>query len=133
MIYILYVGNRTDTRQHLAAVCPGMFIPFATLQEAANKIEGMRERYDTMLLVEQTQAEEQCPELAELHKRFPRIYILLVSPVAPIGEQRKLYLQAGVSNLIAPNVTAQRMKELSEFLHQRKQHKLQEFKERVSM
>ena len=130
MIYTLYVGSHTDTLQHLSAVCPGMFIPLPTLQEACQKIEGIRERYDTMLLVEQTRAEEQCPELAELHKRFPRIYILLISSVAPIGEQRKSYLQSGVSNLIAPDVTAQRMKELGDFLHQRKMYKLQEFKQK---
>lgn len=130
MIYILYVGHHTDTLQHLSAVCPGMLIPLRSLQEASQRIEGMRERYNTMLLVEQTRAEEQCPELAELHKRFPRIYILLISAVAPTGEERKNYLQAGVSNLITPDVTAQRMKELEDFLNQRKLYKLQEFKEK---
>lgn len=130
MIYILYVGHHTDTLQHLSAVCPGMLIPLRTLQEASLRIAGMRERYDTMLLVEQTRAEEQCQALAELHKRFPRIYILLISAVAPTGEERKNYLQAGVSNLITPDVTAQRMKELEDFLNQRKLYKLQEFKEK---
>lgn len=130
MIYIIYVGSHSDTLQHLAAVCPGMLIPLHSLQQACDKIEGMRERYDTMLLVEQTSASTQCPELAGLHKRFPRIYILLVTPTPPVGDERKLYLQAGVSNMITPDVTAQRMLELEKFLRQRKQYKLQEFKQK---
>lgn len=130
MIYIIYVGSHSDTLQHLAAVCPGMLIPLHSLQQACDKIEGMRERYDTMLLVEQTSASTQCPELAELHKRFPRIYILLVTPTPPVGDERKLYLQAGVSNMITPDVTARRMLDLEQFLRQRKQYKLQEFKQK---
>ena len=128
MIYLIYVGSNTDTLQHLAAVSPGMLIPLLSLQQACDKIEGMRERYDTMLLVEQTSAAAQAPELAELHKRFPRIYILLVTPTPPVGDDRKRYLQAGVSNMITPDVTAQRMNDLEQFLRQRKQYKLQEFK-----
>lgn len=130
MIYIIYVGNNTNTLQHLSAVSPGMLIPMLSLQQAADRIAGMRERYDTMLLLEQRSAEAQCPELAELHKRFPRIYIVLVTPTPPVGEERKRYLLAGVSNMITPDVSSQRMLELEKFLRQRKQYKLQEFKQK---
>lgn len=127
MIYLLYVGSDKDTAQHLSRVCSGMFIHLPSMQKACEQIEGMRERYDTMLLVEQTDAASQCPEISDLHRRFPRIYILLVTPVPPQGEERKRYVQAGISNLIAPDADVLRMKQLADFLQQRKLHKLQEF------
>ena len=130
MIYTLYLGRDQAILKHIASVCPGMFIPLNGLSQACQEIDTIRERYNTMLLVESGNAATLCPMIAELHKRYPRIYIILVTATTLQGDERKLYLKAGVNNMITPDVTLQRMNELVEFLSQRKQYKLKEFKEK---
>ena len=130
MIYTLYLGRDQAILKHIASVCPGMFIPLNGLSQACQEIDTIRERYNTMLLVESGNAATLCPMIAELHKRYPRIYIILVTATTLQGDERKLYLKAGVNNMITPDVTLQRMNELVEFLSQRKQYKLKEFREK---
>ena len=130
MIYTLYLGRNQAILKHIASVCPGMLMPVNGLSQACQEIEAIRERYNTMLLVESGNAATLCPMIAELHKRYPRVYIILVTPTTLQGDERKLYLKAGVNNMITPDVTMERMNELIEFLSQRKQYKLKEFKEK---
>ena len=130
MIYTLYLGQNQAILKHIASVCPGMLMPVNGLSQACQEIEAIRERYNTMLLVESGNAATLCPMIAELHKRYPRVYIILVTPTTLQGDERKLYLKAGVNNMITPDVTMERMNELVEFLSQRKQYKLKEFREK---
>ena len=130
MIYTLYLGRNQAILKHIASVCPGMLMPVNGLSQACQEIDTIRERYNTMLLVESANATTLCPMIAELHKRYPRVYIILVTPTTLQGDERKLYLKAGVNNMITPDVTMERMNELIEFLSQRKQYKLKEFKEK---
>ena len=130
MIYTLYLGRDQAILKHIASVCPGMFIPLNGLSQACQEIEAIRERYNTMLLVESGNSSTLCPMIAELHKRYPRVYIILVTATTLQGDERKLYLKAGVNNMITPDVTMERMNELVEFLSQRKQYKLKEFREK---
>lgn len=127
MIYNLYVGSDQQTRNHLAKVCPGLFMTFPSLKKAAEQVKGMRERYDIVLLVEKKDATKQCPELEWMHETFPRIYMALVTDAPLSSEERKNYLKSGISNLISPKVEVERMEELDRFLNQRKLHKMQAF------
>ena len=85
MIYTLYLGRDQAILKHIASVCPGMLIPLSGLSQACQEIDTIRERYNTMLLVESGNSSTLCPMIAELHKRYPRVYIILVTPHSPTG------------------------------------------------
>ena len=119
MIYTLYLGRDQAILKPIASVCPGMLMPVNGLSQACQEIEAIRERYNTMLLVESGNAATLCPMIAELHKRYPRVYIILVTAITLQGDERKLYLKAGVNNMITPDVTMERMNELGVLLSPR--------------
>lgn len=104
-----------------------MFMAVSSCNKAAKVIDGIRERYNTSILYEQSSdPEKDSRDIAFLHKRFPRVYIILITEKL-LSEHRKLYLQAGVNNTLSPAATADSIQQMTKFLVLRKEHKLQEF------
>lgn len=127
MLYYIYIGNNRTTIEHLNKVTNGMFMAASSCNKAAKVIDGIRERYNTSILYEQSSdPEKDSRDIAFLHKRFPRVYIILITEKL-LGEHRKLYLQAGVNNTLSPAATADSIQQMTKFLVLRKEHKLQEF------
>ncbi|MBQ8672536.1 MAG: sugar transferase [Bacteroides sp.] len=126
MLYYIYIGNDHETIKHLSQVTNGMFVALPSCSKALKVIEGIRERYNTSVFYEQNDTELDCREIDFLRKRFPRIYIILVSGHVTT-EDRKRYLAAGVNNTLAPNATATTINLMTKFLHLRKEQKLEEF------
>ncbi|WP_196297984.1 sugar transferase, partial [Bacteroides uniformis] len=94
--------------------------------KATKVIDGIRERYNTSILYEQSDPQKDCENITFLHKRFPRVYIILVTEELQ-KENRKLYLQAGVNNTLSPTTHEGNLQQMTKFLQLRKEHKLQEF------
>ena len=93
MLYYIYIGNSQTAIDHLSKVTNGMFVTVSGARKAAKIIDGIRERYNTSILYEQTDTEKDCLDITCLHKRFPRVYIILITEGLP-AEARKAYLQA---------------------------------------
>ena len=98
----------------------------SSCNKAAKVIDGIRERYNTSILYEQSDPQKDCENITFLHKRFPRVYIILVTEELQ-KENRKLYLQAGVNNTLSPTTHEGNLQQMTKFLQLRKEHKLQEF------
>lgn len=126
MLYYIYIGNNRSIIDHLSKVTGGMFMAVSSCNKAAKIIDGIRERYNTSILYEQDNAEKDCRELSFLHKRFPRVYIILVTESLQ-SLNRKSYLQAGVSNTLSPRAGEESIRQMTRFLKARKESKLQEF------
>lgn len=126
MLYYIYIGNNRTIIDHLSKVTGGMFMAVSSCNKAAKVIDSIRERYNTSILYERNDAEKDCEDIAFLHKRFPRVYIILVTEELPNAEVR-LYLQSGVNNTLPPQANDESMAEMTRFLFLRKEHKLQEF------
>lgn len=126
MLYYIYIGNNRATIDYLSKLTGGMFMAVSSCNKAAKVIDGIRERYNTSILYEQNEPEKDSQDIAFLHKRFPRIYIILVTEKME-SEHRKLYLQAGVNNTLSPNVSEESIQQMTKFLMLRKEQKLQEF------
>lgn len=126
MLYYIYIGNNRATIDYLSKLTGGMFMAVSSCNKAAKVIDGIRERYNTSILYEQNDPEKDSQDIAFLHKRFPRIYIILVTEKMQ-SEHRKLYLQAGVNNTLSPNVSEASIQQMTKFLMLRKEQKLQEF------
>ena len=127
MLYYIYIGNNTVIIDHLSKVTGGMFIAVTTSNKAAKVIDGIRERYNTSILYEQTSdPDKDCRDIAFLHKRFPRVYIILVTGQL-LPEHRKNYLQAGVCNTLPPQAGEESIQSMTKYLQIRKETKLHEF------
>ena len=94
--------------------------------KAAKVIDSIRERYNTSILYEQNEPLKDSQDISFLHKRFPRVYIILITPGLQT-ESRKVYLQAGVNNTLPPQADEESIRQMTKFLQLRKEHKLQEF------
>ncbi len=130
MLYNVYIGTNEKTIDHIRSVVNGMFIQTPAFADAVHTIDHIRERYNTSVLYELTQqTEEDCKRIAALHERFPRVYLILVTPVIQ-DERLALYRQAGIHNVFSPNVTAQTIKMVEDYLNLRHQQKFEEFSQR---
>ena len=126
MLYYIYIGNNKIIIDHLSKVTGGMFIAVSSSHKAAKVIDGIRERYNTSILYEQTDSQKDCLEITYLHKRFPRVYITLITEEL-LAEDRQLYLQAGVNNTLPPQADEESIQFMNKFLQIRKTHKMREF------
>lgn len=129
MLYYIYIGNKRVIIDHLSKVTEGMFVAVSSPQKAAKVIDGIRERYNISILYEQTETpESDCIELSYLRKRYPRVYITLITEVLK-PENRKAYLQAGVNNTLPPHAEEDSIQSMNAYLRARKDSKLKEFSE----
>ena len=130
MLYNVYIGTNETTIAHMRSVVNGMFIPVSTFTDAVQAIEHIRERYNTSVLYEATrQTVEDCGRIAALHERFPRVYLILVTPRIP-DEQLASYQQAGIHNVFSPDVLPQKVKMVEDYLNLRHEQKFEEFSRR---
>lgn len=129
MLYYIYIGNNRIIIDHLSKVTGGMFVAVSSSQKAAKVIDGIRERYNISILYEQTDVREaDCIEIAYLRKRYPRVYITLITEALE-PEHRKSYLQAGVNNTLPPHAEENSIQHMNAYLKARKESKLKEFSE----
>lgn len=126
MLYYIYIGNSQTAIDHLNKVTNGMFVAVSGARKAAKIIDGIRERYNTSILYEQTDTEKDCLDITNLRKRFPRVYIILITEGLP-AEARKAYLQAGVNNTLPPQADETSIHRMTQFLQVRQKYKMQEF------
>ena len=129
MLYYIYIGKKRVIIDHLSKVTGGMFVAVSSPPKAAKVIDGIRERYNISILYEQTETpESDCIELSYLRKRYPRVYITLITEVLK-PENRKAYLQAGVNNTLPPHAEEDSIQSMNAYLRARKDSKLKEFSE----
>lgn len=126
MLYYIYIGSNRVTIDHLSKITGGMFMAVSSCNKAAKVIDGIRERYNTSILYEESTPQKDSQNITFLHKRFPRVYIILITEGLQ-KEHRKLYLQAGVNNTLSPMASEESLQQMTKFLQLRKEHKLQEF------
>lgn len=129
MLYYIYIGNNRTNIDHLSKITDGMFIAVTSCARANKVIEGIRERYNTIVFfeLEGETFNQSLKEISALHQTFPRIYIMAVSEKIPIDSHRAL-LHAGVNNVLTPKATKQTIKDINRFLEMRKEQKLEEFR-----
>lgn len=126
MLYHVYIGSNRPAIEHYNEVTDGMFFVVPTSNKAAKIIDNISERYNTSIFYEQNNVIDDCRHISFLHKRFPRVYIVLVTDHLDPSD-RNSYLQAGVSNTLSPQVDPTVISNLNTFLQKRKERKLEEF------
>lgn len=57
MFYFIYIGNNDETIYHFSRITGGMFIAVSDIHKAGRVIGGISERYNIIILYEQTTCE----------------------------------------------------------------------------
>ncbi len=126
MLYYIYIGSNHVTIDHLSKITGGMFMAVSSCNKAAKVIDGIRERYNTSILYEESTPQKDSQNITFLHKRFPRVYIILVTEGAAEGTPQAL--SAGrCQQHPFPHGHEESLQQMTKFLQLRKEHKLQEF------
>lgn len=126
MLYYVYIGTNHHVIDHLKNVTGGLFMTASNSQKAVKVITGIRERYNTTILYEQTTPEVDYVNISNLHQQFPRVYIILIAAQLP-EEQRKEYLKVGTNNTLPPDAKKDRVQSMMNYLEKRQEYKLKEF------
>lgn len=126
MLYYIYIGNNHTTIDHLSQVVEGTFYAVSSSNKAAKLIDGIRERYNISILYEQENVEKDNQGISFLHKRFPRLYFILVTDELQ-SKDRKTYLTAGINNTLSPEADEKAIRQMMRFLTLRKENKYKEF------
>ena len=71
MLYYIYIGSNRVTIDHLSKIAGGMFMAVSSCNKAAKVIDGIRERYNTSILYEESTPQKDSQNITFLHKRFP--------------------------------------------------------------
>lgn len=71
MLYYIYIGSNRVTIDHLSKITGGMFMAVSSCNKAAKVIDGIRERYNTSILYEESTPQKDSQNITFLHKRFP--------------------------------------------------------------
>lgn len=79
MLYYIYIGNGQTAIDHLSKVTDGMFVTVSCADKAAVIIDGIRERYNTSILYEQTDPEK----TASTSPAFTGDFHASTSPLSP--------------------------------------------------
>lgn len=74
MLYYIYIGNNKTVIDHLNTITDGMFVSVSSVNKAVKIINGIRERYNTSILYEQTNTEKDCRHLLSSQKVSARIH-----------------------------------------------------------
>ena len=62
MLYYIYIGSNRVTIDHLSKITGGMFMAVSSCNKAAKVIDGIRERYNTSILYEESTPSKGQPE-----------------------------------------------------------------------
>lgn len=123
MQYLIYIGRHESTIEHFAKLTKETFCAFPNALKAAQIIDKIKEKYDIALCFEQVAAEKDLIDIRYLHKKYPGIYMVLVTNSLSKEESLE-YLKAGINNTISFEATPEAIEDMALFLERRKQQKI---------
>ena len=131
MPHLIYIGRHTATIEHFSKIAEGAFYAIQNSKKAGEFIDKIREKYDIAILFEERDLSKDIPEIQYLRKKFPGVYIVLVTEGIN-KEDRPVYLKAGINNSMSFDSTSEAFKNMSEFMMRRKQQKINDINEKGS-
>ncbi len=131
MPHLIYIGRHTATIEHFSKIAEGAFYAIQNSKKASEFIDKIREKYDIAILFEQRVVSKDIPEIQYLRKKYPGVYIVLVTEGIS-KEDRPVYLKAGINNSMSFDSTSEAFKNMSEFMMRRKQQKINDINEKRS-
>ena len=129
MLHLIYIGRYEKTIKRFSKLPKGEFYNVATCDKAIKIIDKIREKFDIIILYEQTNTQTDIKDIESLRKKYPGIYMVLV--MDSLTQQESLqYLKAGINNTIPFESPQEAIDSLISFQKRRKQQKIKDLQKR---
>ena len=129
MLHLIYIGRYEKTIKRFSKLPKEEFYNVATCDKAIKIIDKIREKFDIIILYEQTNTQTDIKDIESLRKKYPGIYMVLV--MDSLTQQESLqYLKAGVNNTIPFESPQEAIDSLISFQKRRKQQKIKDLQKR---
>ena len=129
MLHLIYIGRYEKTIKRFSKLPKGEFYNVATCDKAIKIIDKIREKFDIIILYEQTNTQTDIKDIESLRKKYSGIYMVLV--MDSLTQQESLqYLKAGINNTIPFESSQDAIDSLISFQKRRKQQKIKDLQKR---
>lgn len=129
MLHLVYIGRYERTIDRISKQVKESFYHVLTYAKAIKIIDKIREKYDIIILFEQTEIEKDIPDIEYLRKKYPGVYMVLVMESLTQEESRQ-YLKAGINNTMAFDAPPEAITSLIDFQKRRKQQKIKDLQKK---
>ena len=129
MLHLIYIGRYEKTIKRFSKLPKEEFYNVATCDKAIKIIDKIREKFDIIILYEQTNTQTDIKDIESLRKKYPGIYMVLVMDSLTQQESLK-YLKAGINNTIPFESPQEAIDSLISFQKRRKQQKIKDLQKR---
>lgn len=129
MLHLIYIGRYEKTIKRFSKLPKEEFYNVATCDKAIKIIDKIREKFDIIILYEQTNTQTDIKDIESLRKKYPGIYMVLV--MDSLTQQESLqYLKTGINNTIPFESPQEAIDSLISFQKRRKQQKIKDLQKR---
>ncbi|UBD14824.1 sugar transferase [Bacteroides salyersiae] len=129
MLHLVYIGRYERTIEHFSKQVKESFYHVLTYAKATKIIDKIREKYDIIILFEQTDIQKDILDIEYLRKKYPGIYMVLVMD-SLTKEESLQYLKAGINNTIPFEAPQEAIENLINFQKRRKQQKIKDIQKK---
>ena len=129
MLHLVYIGRYERTIEHFSKQVKESFYHVLTYAKATKIIDKIREKYDIIILFEQTDIQKDILDIEYLRKKYPGIYMVLVMD-SLTKEESLQYLKAGINNTIPFEAPQKAIESLINFQKRRKQQKIKDIQKK---
>lgn len=129
MLHLVYIGRYERTIEHFSKQVKESFYHVLTYAKATKIIDKIREKYDIIILFEQTDIQKDILDIEYLRKKYPGIYMVLVMD-SLTKEESLQYLKAGINNTIPFEAPQEAIESLINFQKRRKQQKIKDIQKK---
>ena len=129
MLHLVYIGRYERTIEHFSKQVKESFYHVLTYAKATKIIDKIREKYDIIILFEQTDIQKDILDIEYLRKKYPGIYMVLVMD-SLTKEESPQYLKAGINNTIPFEAPQEAIESLINFQKRRKQQKIKDIQKK---
>ena len=129
MLHLVYIGRYERTIEHFSKQVKESFYHVLTYAKATKIIDKIREKYDIIILFEQTDIQKDILDIEYLRKKYPGIYMVLVMD-SLTKEESLQYLKAGINNTIPFEAPQEAIESLINFQKRRKQQKIEDIQKK---
>lgn len=125
---LFYLGIEAPLKEYFAKVTDGQAEILSDDRQAERTIGtcGSPKGGDVILFFEQKDEKSDPARLARLRKKFPGLYLILVSPRELDMECRRLYVKSGINDIMRPGTDEAALRKKLEFICKHRGHLLGE-------
>lgn len=129
MLHLVYIGRYERTIERISKQVKESFYHVLTYAKAIKIIDKIREKYDIIILFEQTDIEKDIPDIEYLRKKYPGVYMVLIMD-SLTQEESQQYLKAGINNTMTFDAPQEAINSLIDFQKRRKQQKIKDLRKK---